>query len=535
MTEQTLAVAPSRSMTPGDFGIGQLFWEIRDAAVVCDVRTGRIVLWNPSAEDLFNISAHDAVGASIEIVAPDLLNIFLHPGSSRHHTIGLEPILHADRPMEAVMVRRTGEAMTVELMWSPIKSSCVPGRFALAIIRDATARKQAEADRLQVAREQAARAAAEAEAERQGEAAALVDTLLGAAPEGLALFDATLRFTRVNHAFAEVTGVREESHLGHTLGEVAPELAATHEPLLIQVLASGEPIRDLELSSASRSGSKDQRDWLVSYYPVHGRSGERFGVGAVVVDITARKDLEREQQAFFDTASHDLRNPLAALHLQAQFLRRHANREGSAGSAWIIDAASHLEELTTRMLGMVGELTDMAHLRVGEALELARARTDLVALVRRSVEEHQESTSRHDFKFHASRSSLVGEVDAVRLERVLANMLGNAIKYSPEGGPVTVGVDERSAGAESWAIITVRDQGIGIPAEDVPHVFERHHRGANAVGKFVGSGLGLAGAKQIVELHGGTITVISHEYAGTCFEIQLPLKCPTRFTPPAQV
>jgi signal transduction histidine kinase len=128
----------------------------------------------------------------------------------------------------------------------------------------------------------------------------------------------------------------------------------------------------------------------------------------------------------------------------------------------------------------------------------------------------------------------VGDVDAVRLERVLANVLGNAIKYSPQGGPVTVGVDARREGAESWAVITIRDQGIGIPAGDVPHVFERHYRAANAVGKFVGSGLGLAGAKQIVELHGGTITVISHEYAGTCFEIQLPLRCLTGLTSTAQ-
>jgi signal transduction histidine kinase len=255
----------------------------------------------------------------------------------------------------------------------------------------------------------------------------------------------------------------------------------------------------------------------------------------VVVDITARKRLEREQQEFLDSVSHDLRSPLAALHLQAQFLRRRVNREGTAGLDWLSDAANHLEELSTRMTGMVGELTDMAHLRIGQALELQRARTDLVALVRRTVEEHQESTSRHRFVLHACRSSLEGDVDAVRLERVLENVLGNAIKYSPEGGPITVGVDEqRREGAGSWAVITIRDQGIGIPAGDMPHVFERHYRGANAAGKFVGSGLGLAGAKQIVELHGGTITVISHEYAGTCFEIQLPLSCPTRLTPPAQ-
>jgi signal transduction histidine kinase len=269
----------------------------------------------------------------------------------------------------------------------------------------------------------------------------------------------------------------------------------------------------------------------VSYFPVDGRSGTRFGVGVVVVDITARKRLEHMQQDFLEGVSHDLNSPLAALHVRAQVLRRRADREDSSESQWMRDGAGHIEELTTRMVGIVGELADAAHLRVGQALELERAKADLVALVRRAVDEQQTSTTRHRFTVQTAGASLVGDWDALRLERVFANLLGNAVKYSPDGGPVAVGVDEIINDDQSWAVVTIRDQGIGIPAEDVPYIFERRRRGANVVGKIAGAGVGLAGARQIVEQHGGTITVISRECVGSFFEVRLPLSRSTKPAP----
>jgi signal transduction histidine kinase len=107
---------------------------------------------------------------------------------------------------------------------------------------------------------------------------------------------------------------------------------------------------------------------------------------------------------------------------------------------------------------------------------------------------------------------------------VLGNLLGNAVKYSPAGGEVAVRVvRERDAGGRAWAVVAVRDQGIGIPVADLPHVFERYRRGSNVGGRIVGSGVGLAGARQIVEQHGGTIAVASEEGRGSTFSLRLPL------------
>jgi signal transduction histidine kinase len=115
--------------------------------------------------------------------------------------------------------------------------------------------------------------------------------------------------------------------------------------------------------------------------------------------------------------------------------------------------------------------------------------------------------------------SLVGEWDGQRLRRVLDNLLSNAVKYSPDGGEIVV----QLAREEDWAVLLVSDQGLGIPADDLPHIFERFRRARNAT-EIVGTGLGLSGARQLVEQHGGTIVVHSQEGAGSTFTIRLPLR-----------
>ncbi|HEV2122284.1 MAG TPA: ATP-binding protein, partial [Chloroflexota bacterium] len=99
----------------------------------------------------------------------------------------------------------------------------------------------------------------------------------------------------------------------------------------------------------------------------------------------------------------------------------------------------------------------------------------------------------------------------------------NAIKYSPDGGDVVVDVSQEVVSGKAEAVLAVRDQGIGIPAEDVPRLFERFFRASNVNGRLPGVGLGLAGARQIVEQHGGTIEVTSALGKGTTFTVRLPL------------
>jgi signal transduction histidine kinase len=146
-----------------------------------------------------------------------------------------------------------------------------------------------------------------------------------------------------------------------------------------------------------------------------------------------------------------------------------------------------------------------------------------VALAHQVVGEFQPAATRHQLRVEASAPLLVGLWDAARLDRVLANLLSNAIKYSPAGGTIGVRLSRQDDAKGSWALLVVEDHGLGIPAADLPHVFERFHRGANVSGKIRGAGIGLAGVCQIVEQHGGTIVVESQEGHGATFTVRLPL------------
>jgi signal transduction histidine kinase len=168
------------------------------------------------------------------------------------------------------------------------------------------------------------------------------------------------------------------------------------------------------------------------------------------------------------------------------------------------------------MTGLIDDLEEHARLAGGGAPD--RQATDLVALARVSVDEFRQSGGTHTIRLDTDERELIGFWDPLHVRRVLENLLGNAVKYSPVGSVVQV----RLSRARRYAVLEIRDEGIGIPADDLPHVFTFRHRGGN-VGLVAGSGVGLAGAKQIVERHGGSVTVQSEEGQGSVFTVRLPL------------
>jgi signal transduction histidine kinase len=216
-----------------------------------------------------------------------------------------------------------------------------------------------------------------------------------------------------------------------------------------------------------------------------------------------------------------LKSPLATISAQAQLLRRAAGQEEELPSDRVSKGATRIEATVERMTRMIDELLDVARLELGSPLQLQPQSMDLVEVVRRIVAEHQQRTDYHLIRL-AAEPVLFGEWDLARLERVLDNLLGNAVKYSPDGGVITVVVVREEEDTGAWAILSVRDQGVGIPVEDLGHIFERFHRARN-VGRISGTGIGLAAIRGIVEQHGGTITVDSREGAGSTFSVRLPV------------
>jgi signal transduction histidine kinase len=166
----------------------------------------------------------------------------------------------------------------------------------------------------------------------------------------------------------------------------------------------------------------------------------------------------------------------------------------------------------------------VANIQMGRRVSLVPQRVDLVMLARDVVHEQQQATQSHVITFRSQVGELMGMWDASRIERVLANLISNALKYSPGGGQVSVEVKQCEEEGMTWALVQVRDEGIGIPADDLPHIFERFHRGANVSGRIPGTGIGLAAAQEIVEQHGGSISVQSQEGVGSTFTVRLPAR-----------
>src|SRR5216683_2269931 len=224
--------------------------------------------------------------------------------------------------------------------------------------------------------------------------------------------------------------------------------------------------------------------------------------------------------------SHDLAGPLARIRLYAELI------QGEASSVRPADAAEQMNQWSERIVAATGtmktiiqELVDVARLQMGQALQLDLRRTDLVGLARRLVGEHQ-AAGRH-IRLASSCAEVIGWWDESRLSRVLANLLDNAVKYSPQGAEVEVDVALVQRDGAEYAVLRVRDHGRGIPPEDLARVFDRFYRGSNVDRETSGSGLGLAVAHQIVAQHGGAIDIDSQLGIGTVVSLRLPRTGPT--------
>ncbi|MDB5058302.1 MAG: multi-sensor signal transduction histidine kinase, partial [Chloroflexi bacterium] len=245
----------------------------------------------------------------------------------------------------------------------------------------------------------------------------------------------------------------------------------------------------------------------------------------VFQDISAIKDLEQQKDDFLATAAHDLKNPLTVISGQAQILLRRAARlERAEQEGRISDGLATINRTARNMTQQIGELLDTTQLQMGKELKLDLQLTNLAELLGDLVREYAQASQQHMLNLQTDRQELVAMSDRPRLYRALANVLTNAIKYSPQGGEITLALTASAAPAgQNRATIRIIDHGLGIPASELPHIFDRYFRADNVRHQISGTGIGLAGVKQVIEQLGGSITVDSVEGVGTTVTIQLPL------------
>ncbi|MEO8020341.1 7TM diverse intracellular signaling domain-containing protein [Polaromonas sp.] len=233
--------------------------------------------------------------------------------------------------------------------------------------------------------------------------------------------------------------------------------------------------------------------------------------------VERQKELNALRSRFVAMTSHEFRTPLATILSSGEILRHYGERLPAAEKAEILDTIAAGVQRMMRMLDRV--------LLIGKAeaqmLEFDPHTLDLQRLCRELLDEArvQQPDSACALRLDYAGSNEPGLYDEKLLRHILGNLLSNAVKYSPHGGEVLFRVYTEPEAL----VLEVSDSGIGIPEDEIAHLFESFHRASN-VGTIQGTGLGLAIAKNAVSVHGGTISVTSQAGVGTCFSVRLPLQ-----------
>src|ERR1041385_4267704 len=495
----------SRSQTPEDPEIidkvgllSETVTAMGDGLFAFDARY-RCIFWSPRMAAISGISELEVAGRSVFDVLP-----FLREGAEERRlaeALAGGVSISKDRSFS---LSHTGKNGFVDAYYVPIHGASGRVLAGAAIVRDITERKQSE----QQARETELR----------------FKNMADAAPVLLWMADSDGLCTFFNQTWLDYTGrsLAQEWGVGWAEGVHFEDF----QRCMDTYIESFNARRRFEMEYRLRRSDGEYRWMLDRGTPRYSPAGDFVGYIGSCVDITDRKRLEgelrravRERDEFLSIAAHELRTPLTSLQLQVERMSQAAHRvppENPITDRLKTSSQSAMRQMK-RIVGLVEQLLDLSRLTMGK-LELAIEATDLCGVATEVAERFAELAARAGCVLHVvAPETLSGRWDRARVDQILSNLVSNSIKYAP-GKPVDV-VLER---AGDRARIVVRDHGMGIPPADQERIFDRFER-AVASQNYGGFGLGLWIARQLVEAHGGEISVESKIGDGAAFIVELPL------------
>jgi two-component system, OmpR family, phosphate regulon sensor histidine kinase PhoR len=330
-----------------------------------------------------------------------------------------------------------------------------------------------------------------------------LETILTEIHDGVVVVDQDQRLGMVNQAARTVFGIEKSDSLaGKPYQDVFPQ-----EEMLGVLNAP-----DNSLASRSEVTLDENHVFNIMATPIE-------GVGSVVTlhDITNLKKLDRIKTDFVHTVSHDLRSPLTAILGYVELIER-------AGTVTDLqrDFIRRIQVSVHNITRLVDDLLDLG--RIESGFDVRRESVRLDQIVHYSAEGHKKHLAEKGLRLQINVPPDIPLILAnpVQMRQMVDHLLDNAIKYTPLGGAIAVG----GRVEQDQIILQFADTGIGIPAIDLPYIFEKFYRAANASSEMSGTGLGLAIVKSIVENHGGRVWVESNVGKGTIFTIVLPLNQP---------
>jgi PAS domain S-box-containing protein len=462
---------------------------------------GRVDSWNPGAERILGYDEAEILGQDCRI--------FFTPEDNANQSPDREmrsSLTQGQGNDERWHVRKGGARFWASGLMMPLRDGSGKVRGYLKILRDMTAEKRAE------------------EALRESEAR--FRSMADSAPVMIWLADNGGRRTYLNKPWLDFVGPSAEEDLAATWFEsIHPDDRERCTSAFDAAFRARTPA-DVEYRLRRRDG---EFRWVFDRTsPLYSHEGELTGFIGSAIDITDRKhaedalkDADRRKNEFLAMLAHELRNPLAAINNAVQLTLRPGSEHSLEWSKAVIERqARHLARL-------LDDLLDVSRITQGK-IQLRKEHVDLSPIITRAVEVVRPlfEKKRHTLNLAIAHGQLPVFADPTRLEQVLVNLLSNAAKYTEEGGHISV-----SAHRDGEVIVTVKDDGLGIPPEMLPHVFELFAQVDRTLDRSQGGlGIGLTLARSLVRMHGGAIEAASEGPGkGSEFTIRLPVtseNCP---------
>ena len=327
-----------------------------------------------------------------------------------------------------------------------------------------------------------------------------LDTIVEHIEDGVIILDEKSNLLLINPAARRAFGLwQDEVVEGKPLNEVLP-----HPDLKVLLNESIKtPLPHNEITF------EDGRVLSAQCTPI-----PRIGVAITMQDITYLKQIDRLKNEFVHTVSHDLRSPLTAILGYVDLLDR-VGPINAQQHEFIIRVQNSVKNITA----LVNDLLDLGRIEAG--FDSQKEVVPLEGIIRYALETLGSQISDKKLNLHLNLPTDIPQMhgNPIRLRQMLDNLIGNAIKYTPEGGDITIDVEAQS----DQIILRISDNGPGIPPADQPHIFEKFYRASNVPKGVGGSGLGLAIVKSIVDNHQGRIWVDSLVGQGSAFTVVLPL------------
>jgi PAS domain S-box-containing protein len=478
--------------------------ESSDNAIIGKTLDGTITFWNPAAQRLYGYSPEEAIGRPISLIIP------------RDRPTEMMDILQRLRRGERIehfrtkRVTKDGRVLDVSISVSPIRNDAGQIIGAASIGCDLGERVRNEAERARIERELAT------ERDR-------LRLILDLLPEAIVVCDATGRITISNQASHVIMG---RDLLGTQLpfGQEAPfgHLRANHTPY---------PADELPMQRSLRTGSRTIGERLYVHNPETGRHvplmsssapivdpyGQIIGAAVVFQDVSALLDLEQQRDEWTSIIAHDLRQPSTVIQGYADLLRQRLEPRGDLTRE--LELLDHVRAAASNLNKMIADLLDVSRIET-RRVTIDRRPVDLTVLVPEVLDRLSAIVGSHPMRLRIVDAPLLACVDPERFEQIVGNLLSNAAKYSFAGSEIVV-VTRRVADS---VVVSVMNQGVGIPAEEIPRLFSRFYRTQlSRQGNIAGLGLGLYITRRLIEAQSGKVWVESVPNDTTTFSFALPL------------